>query len=186
MKNEVEIAAKILQESGTILYPTDTIWGIGCLATDTKAIQKIKNLKNRPPQKSMIVLVDSERRLQDLVEVPEIVWEIIDLEIKPVTIVYDNPKGVDKELIASDNTLAIRLTKDAFCKELIKKVNTPIVSTSANLSGEISPKSFNQISSFIKNGVDYIVKLRLNETSKFDASSIIQVSSNGNVKVIRE
>jgi L-threonylcarbamoyladenylate synthase len=185
MKAEIEQSAKILMQSGIILYPTDTIWGIGCLATDAIAIQKIKKLKNRPPEKSMIILVESEKRLQDLVQVPEVVWDIIDLEIKPITIVYDNPKGVDKSLIASDNTLAIRLTKDLFCRDLIRKINAPLVSTSANVSGKESPQSFSEIQPNIIKGVDFVINLRQNEVAKYPASSIIQVSSNGSVKVIR-
>ncbi len=186
MREEIIKATNVLLESGVILYPTDTIWGIGCLATDALAIQKIKDLKKRDKNKSFIVLVENERRLLELVEVPDIVWDIIDLEEKPVTIVYDNPKGVDESLIAEDNSLAIRLTNDIFCKELIKSINAPLVSTSANLSGELSALEYKLINKYIIKGVDYVVNFKQNERSIYSGSSIIKVSKNGTVKVIRE
>ncbi len=135
-----------LKDGGTILYPTDTIWGLGCDATNVEAIQKIAEIKGRDASKSFIILVESEKRLQELVEVPEMAWEIIDLSEKPVTLVYDNPRGLPAELLATDGSIGIRLVKTPFLRKLISGLNKPIVSTSANLSGEKSPRSFADIS----------------------------------------
>ncbi|MCB9202711.1 MAG: threonylcarbamoyl-AMP synthase [Flavobacteriales bacterium] len=176
----------ILNNSGVILYPTDTIWGIGCNALDENAIQKIYSIKQRPISKSLIILVESEKRLQDLVDVPNLAWDIIDLSEKPVTIIYENPKKLPKSIIAEDNTIAIRLTKDVFCKKLISKLNAPLISTSANIHGAETAKNYSQISEEIKNQMDYIVPLRQNETSEQNASSIIKINHNGVVKIIRE
>uniref|UniRef100_UPI0025E58167 L-threonylcarbamoyladenylate synthase n=1 Tax=uncultured Chryseobacterium sp. TaxID=259322 RepID=UPI0025E58167 len=136
----------ILKSGGTILYPTDTIWGIGCDATNIEAVNKIFEIKKREKNKSMIILVESEKRLQDLVDVPEMAWEIIDLSEKPVTIVYENPRGLPKELLAEDGSIGIRRVKNDFCKKLITKLNRPLISTSANFSGEKSPLKFSDIS----------------------------------------
>lgn len=168
------------------LYPTDTTFGIGCDATNVEAIRKIFKIKNRPDSKSMIILVDSNQRLQQLVDVPDLAWDIMDLSEKPVTIIYDHPRNLPKELIAEDNTIAIRLTKDGFCKKLISKINAPLVSTSANISGEPSPKSFSEISQIIKDEVDFIFPECKTFIPKFTASSIIRLSSDGKVRVIRE
>ncbi len=130
----MEKALEILKNGGVILYPTDTIWGIGCDATNVEAINKIFEIKKREKTKSMIILVENERRLQDLVDVPEMAWQIIDLSEKPVTIVYENPKNLPKEILAEDGSIGIRLVKDDFCKKLISKLNKPLVSTSANTS----------------------------------------------------
>ena len=119
----MENIIKILKSGGTILYPTDTIWGIGCDATNIEAVNKIFDIKKREKNKSMIILVESEKRLQDLVDVPEMAWEIIDLSEKPVTIVYENPRGLPKELLAEDGSIGIRLVKNDFCKKLITKLN---------------------------------------------------------------
>lgn len=186
MQEEIQKAAEVLKAGGTILYPTDTIWGIGCDATDEEAVEKVFKIKERPKFKNLIVLVESERRLQDLVDVPPLAWDLIDLSDKPLTIIYDKPKNVAKNLIASDNTLAIRLTKDEFCRKLISKLNKPLVSTSANLSGEPSPEKFSSISSKILEGVDYIINLPLFNESKNPPSSIIKLSTDGKIKVIRE
>lgn len=170
----------------TFLYPTDTTFGLGCIATNSELIQKIYDIKNRPDSKSMIILVESEARLQHIVDVPELAWDIIDLSEKPVTIIYENPKSLPKELVADDNTIAIRLTKNQLCKEIISKLNAPIISTSANLSGDASPENFQQISKKIKDGVDYIFPECEKFTPYYKASSIIKLSKDGKVQVIRE
>ncbi len=182
----MEKALEILKNGGTILYPTDTIWGIGCDATNVEAIQKIFDIKNREKNKSMIILVESERRLQDLVEVPEMAWQIIDLSEKPVTIVYENPKNLPKELLAEDGSIGIRLVKDDFCKKLIGKLNKPLVSTSANFSGEKSPLKFSDISQDLVNLVDYAVEENREKVSKYSGSSVIKIWNDGRVKVLRE
>lgn len=182
---EHEIADKI-KKGATILYPTDTTFGLGCDATNVEAIQKIFKIKNRPDSKSLIILVDSNQRLQQIVDVPDLAWDIMDFSEKPVTIIYDKPKNLPKELISEDNTIAIRLTKDMFCKKIISKINAPLVSTSANISGEPTPNSFAEISQKIKEEVDYIFPECENFVPKFTGSSIIKLSADGVVKVIRE
>ena len=182
----MEKLLETLKSGGIILYPTDTIWGIGCDATDDEAVMRIFELKNRDQNKPLIILVESEKRLQDLVEVPAVAWDIMDLSEKPITIVYDAPKGISKNLLAEDGSIGIRLVKDEFCKRLISKLNKPIVSTSANFSGEKSPKSFADISQKLINEVDAVAEDQKNRVSKWEASSIIRVWNDGRIKVIRE
>ena len=182
----MEKLLETLKSGGIILYPTDTIWGIGCDATDDEAVMKIFELKNREQNKPLIILVESEKRLQDLVEVPAVAWDIMDLSEKPITIVYDAPKGISKNLLAEDGSIGIRLVKDEFCKRLISKLNKPIVSTSANFSGEKSPKSFADISQKLINEVDAVAESQKSRVSKWEASSIIRVWNDGRIKVIRE
>lgn len=182
----MEKLLETLKSGGIILYPTDTIWGIGCDATDDEAVMKIFELKNRDQNKPLIILVESEKRLQDLVEVPAVAWDIMDLSEKPITIVYDAPKGISKNLLAEDGSIGIRLVKDVFCKRLISKLNKPIVSTSANFSGEKSPKSFADISQKLINEVDAVAEDQKNRVSEWEASSIIRVWNDGRIKVIRE
>ncbi len=177
---------EILNAGGTLLYPTDTIWGIGCDATNVAAIKKIFEIKKRDPSKSMIVLVESEQRLQDLVDVPEMAWQIIDLSAKPVTIVYDSPKGIPNELLAEDGSLGIRLVKDDFCKKLISKLDKPLVSTSANFSGERSPVKFSDINAEIIQLVDYAVEEYRDRISEFSGSSVIRIWDDNRIKILRE
>lgn len=182
----MEKALETLKSGGTILYPTDTIWGIGCDATNVEAINKIFDIKKREKTKSMIILVESEKRLQDLVDVPEMAWEIIDLSEKPVTLVYDNPRGLPKEILAEDGSIGIRLIKDDFCKKLISKLNKPLVSTSANFSGDKSPLKFSDINPEIVDLVDYAVEENREKISQYSGSSVIRIWSDGRVKVLRE
>jgi L-threonylcarbamoyladenylate synthase len=185
-KKDIEKAVEILKKGGIILYPTDTIWGIGCDATNEEAIKNVYKLKKRDKSKNLIILVESERRLQEYVSVPSLAWDLIDLAKKPLTIIYDNPQNLPKILISDKNTIGIRLTHDPFCKKLISKLNKPLVSTSANISGEPSPEKFSSISFKILEGVDYIINLRHEENMQFASSSIIQLSEDGQIKVIRE
>lgn len=182
----MEKALETLKNGGIILYPTDTVWGIGCDATNPEAIDKIKEIKGKNAQQPLLILVESERRLQDLVEVPEMAWEIIDLSEKPVTIVYENPKNLPKELLAEDGSIGIRLVKDDFCKKLIGKLNKPLVSTSANFIGEKTPLKFAEIAQGIVDVVDYAVEDNREKTSKYASSSIIKIWQDGRVKIIRE
>lgn len=179
-------ALEVLQSGGTILYPTDTIWGIGCDATNPEAIQKIFDIKKREKNKSLIILVESEKRLQDLVDVPEMAWQIIDLSEKPVTIVYENPKNLPKELLAQDGSVGIRIVKNDYCKKLISKLNRPLVSTSANLSGQKSPMKFSDISDEIRQSVDYIVEENHDKVSEYAGSSVIKVWNDNQIKILRE
>ena len=182
----MEQIIQTLKSGGTILYPTDTIWGIGCDATNIDAIEKIFEIKKREKTKSMIILVETEKRLQDLVDVPEMAWEIMDLSEKPVTIIYDHPRNLPKELLAEDGSVGIRLVKNDFLKKLISKLNKPLVSTSANFSGEKSPMKFSDISHEIVDAVDFVVEENQDKVSEYSGSSIIRVWSDGRIKVIRE
>ena len=158
--DELNKCLEVLANGGIIVYPTDTIWGIGCDATNAEAVSKIYALKKRANTKTMICLVSNDFMLeQHIQKVPDVAYDIIDLATKPTTIVYDHPKGVAKNLVAEDDTLAIRVASDKFCQYLIQKLKKPLVSTSANLAGEPIPTSFKEISPEILKGVDYVVNL---------------------------
>lgn len=186
MTEEINNALKILKQGGLIVYPTDTIWGIGCDATNPEAVQRIYELKQRAETKSMICLVSDFKMLnQHIEEVPEVAYDILKYANKPTTVIYDRPRRVAENVIASDNTLAIRVVRDKFCNQLIKKFRKPIVSTSANISGEPSALTFKEISEDILKGVDYVVNLQRDKKST-KASSIIKLSGEGMVKIIRK
>ena len=173
--NEVENALAVLRNGGVILYPTDTIWGIGCDATNDKAVQKIFNLKKREDSKAMIVLVADEREVLQYVAAPDLnVFEFIKQQSRPTTIIYESAIGMADGLIAADGSIAMRIVKDKFCKHLIKRLRKPIVSTSANISGEPSPNTFSEISEEIKNGVDHIVQWRQDNTQASLPSQIVK------------
>lgn len=185
MNEEIEKALIILKRGGIILYPTDTVWGIGCDATNADAIDKIFLLKKRAESKSMICLVSDFKMLNQFVEeVPEVAYDILKYSQKPTTIVYDNPIRIAENLVGEDNTLAIRVTKDDFCNTLIRKLKRPLVSTSANISGNNTPSEFKEISPAILEGVDYVVNLHRNKKNA-QPSTIIQIKNDGTVKVIR-
>lgn len=186
MQSEVLKAQTVLNAKGIILYPTDTVWGIGCDATNAKAIQKIYTLKQRDDSKSMICLVSDIKMLEKYIDViPKSIYTFLNAATKPTTVIYNNPKGISKNIIATDNTLAIRIVENEFCQKLIKQFGKPIVSTSANISGEITPKSFKEISDKILKGVDYVVNL---QHAKTDASpsTIIKLNKDDSIKIIRE
>ena len=186
MIEEINNCNKVLQEGGLILYPTDTVWGIGCDATNPEAVKKVYALKKREDTKALICLVANQAMLERHVkEVPEVAYDIMDLATKPTTIVFDEPIGIASNLVAEDNTLAIRVASDKFCQYLINKFRKPIVSTSANISGNPTPKQFKDIEEEILKGVDYVVNLPdVNKNAV--PSSIIKLSNDGQVKVIRE
>jgi L-threonylcarbamoyladenylate synthase len=184
--NLMEKIIETLKAGGTILYPTDTIWGIGCDATNSEAINKIFKIKNREKNKSMIILVESSKRLEDLVDVPEMAWDIMDLSEKPVTIIYDNPKGLPKEILAEDGSIGIRLVNDLYLKKMITKLNKPLVSTSANFSGEKSPMKYSDISEEIIAAVDFVAAENHDKVSEYPGSSVIRIWNDGRIKVIRE
>lgn len=185
MRTEIENTLQTLKKGGVILYPTDTVWGLGCDATNTDAIQNIYTLKQRAESKALICLVSDFKMLNQFVEeVPEVAYDILKYAHKPTTIIYDNPIRVSENLIADDNSLGIRVVKDDFCKQLIRKLKRPLVSTSANISGAPTPKTFSEISQPILEGVDYVVNLHRNrKTAK--PSSIIKLKNDGSVTVIR-
>lgn len=187
MIDDIKKALEALQSGGLILYPTDTIWGIGCDATNPEAVQRVYELKKRADSKAMLVLLDNDNRLQQYVsEVPEVAWELIDAAEKPMTIIYSGAKNLAKNLIAEDGSVGIRIANDEFCEKLIGRFKRPIVSTSANISGEVSPAIFNEISEEIVNGVDYVVNHRQNDTRKSAASSIIKLDASGLFTILRK
>jgi len=179
-------ALSVLKRGGLILYPTDTVWGIGCDATNADAVDKIYALKKRAETQAMICLVHDFKLLNQFIEqIPEVAYDILKYAEKPTTIVYDDPIRVAENLVGEDNTLAIRVTRDDFCSQLIKRLGRPLVSTSANISGEPTPKSFKEISPAILNGVDYIVNLQRNKKSG-DPSTIIRLKNDGQVTILRK
>ena len=187
MEEEIKNAIEILRKGGTILYPTDTVWGIGCDARNKEAVAKIFKIKQRAQYKSMVVMVCDETMINRYVrEVPEIAWELLESSNEPLTIIYPDGRMLADSIIAADGSVGIRLVKDEFCKTLIHKFGKPVVSTSANLSGESAPSSFNEIKLDILNKVDYIVNLRQNEINNTKPSTIIKVALNGEIKIIRK
>lgn len=187
MENDIKEALEVLKQGGLILYPTDTVWGIGCDATNEVAVKKIYELKKRQDSKSMLVLIDRVERIPSYIdEMPEIAWDILDVADRPTTIIYPEAKNLAKNLINKDGTIGIRVANDEFCQKLIFRLRKPIVSTSANVSDNPSPASFDKISKEIKDGVDYIVGWRQDDASKSSPSSIVKLGINGEIQIIRE
>lgn len=185
-EGDLKEAVRIMKEGGIILYPTDTVWGIGCDARNSAAIDRIYKLKQREDSKSMLALVGSEGMLQRTVkDVPEIAWQLIDVAINPMTIIYDEPIGVAENLKAEDGSLGIRITNEKFSQMLCERMRGPIVSTSANISGKPTPMTFSEISNVIKEGVDYVCRFRQNEKACAKPSNIIKITRGNIVKVIR-
>lgn len=187
MQDEIVKALNVLRNGGVILYPTDTVWGIGCDATNEEAVKKVFEIKNRPSNKSLVVLVDNDVKVeQHFKEVHEVAWQLFDSAEEPLTVVLNNPIGIAPSAIAEDNTLAIRICKDEFCKRLIQQFKRPIISTSANISGTPTPTIFKEITPDILGAVDYVVTLRQQETTKAKPSSIIKLGVNGEISIIRK
>lgn len=187
LEQEIKNSIEILKKGGIILYPTDTIWGIGCDATNPEAVAKIYQIKQREDSKSMLVLIDKAGRIPSYVsEMPELAWDIVELADKPLTIIYPKGKNLAKNLLASDGSIGIRVVNHEFCNKLIYRFGKPIVSTSANISGESSPKSFYDIDNKIKNKVDHIVSKEFDNQLSDKPSGIIMLGVNGEIKVIRE
>ncbi|MBN2669023.1 MAG: threonylcarbamoyl-AMP synthase [Bacteroidales bacterium] len=187
MNDDIKKAVDVLRQGGVILYPTDTIWGLGCDAENEDAVKKIYQIKQRSDRKSMLCLIDTPFRLEMYVEeIPEIAWDLIEHTDKPLTIIYPKAKHLAQNLIAEDGSIGIRLTNDEFCRKLIGLLQKPIVSTSANVSGDIAPTIFDEISDEIKQAVDYIVQYRQDDIEKGKASSIIKLDMGGLFKIIRE
>lgn len=186
-KKAVDEAAEVIRKGGVILYPTDTIWGLGCDATNEKAVERIYSIKQRAESKAMILLVDSDAKIQGLVrEVPDIAWQLIDAAISPLTIIYPGGRNVAPQLLPPEGTIGIRITQEIFSQALCKKIRVPLVSTSANISGTPSPQSFVDISEEIIHAVDYVVPVRQNEYAPQRASEIIAVGLGGEIKVLRK
>ena len=186
MTEDIKKACEVMAAGGIILYPTDTIWGIGCDATNEKAVQRVYELKRRTDNKAMLVLMDSEAKLDRYVsDVPDIAWDLISVSDKPLTIIYSSAKNLATNLLGADGSVGIRITNEEFSKKLCERFRKPLVSTSANVSGEPSPANFSEVSEVIKEGVDYIVSDRQDDMSKAAPSGIIKLGAGGLVQVIR-
>jgi sua5/yciO/yrdC/ywlC family protein len=185
-RDDIRQAVEVMNKGGIILYPTDTIWGIGCDATNPEAVKRVYDIKHRNDAKALITLIDSEAKLEAYVtNVPEVAWQLIEVAEKPLTIIYDGARNLAPNLLAEDGSAGIRITREEFSKNLCMRMRRAIVSTSANISGEPSPKCFADISPDIINAVDYVCTSRRNEEKNPPASNIIKLGAGGEVKVIR-
>lgn len=186
MENEVNKAGAILKSGGTILYPTDTIWGIGCDATRQESVQNIYHIKQRADSKSMLVLVSGIAMLEEYIErIPVQALEIIEKAEKPSTIIYPGARKLASKLLAPDGSIGIRITSDPFCKKLIEFTGLPIVSTSANITGEPAPSSFHKIRKPLLQKVDYVVNWRQDETVPSSPSAILKLETDGTIITLR-
>ena len=186
INTEIHNAFEVIQNGGIILYPTDTVWGIGCDATNADAVSKIYALKKRAETQSMICLMNGEKMMYNVFkDIPEVAWQIMDLSDKPTTVILDNPRNVASNIIAEDKSLGIRLVKEPFCFKLIERMKKPLVSTSANISGQPTPIAFKDISQEIVNSVDYVVNLNRDKIAG-KPSTIIKITHDSQVKVIRK
>ncbi len=187
MEEDIKKACEVLSNGGIILYPTDTIWGIGCDATNENAVKKVYKIKQRTDSKSMLVLLDSSAKIDYYIsEFPDIALDLIELSDKPLTIIYSGAKNLASNIIAEDGSVGIRITQEKFSKELCRRFKKPIVSTSANISGKASPANFQEIDSALVNAVDYVVNYRQDDLAQSKPSSIIKLDKGGVVKIIRE
>ncbi len=186
-REDIKQAVEVMNQGGIILYPTDTIWGIGCDATNETAVRRIFEIKQRADSKALITLVDSEAKIPFYVkDVPDVAWDLIECTEKPLTIIYDHGRNLAANLIAEDGSVAIRVTRETFSRELCMRMKRAIVSTSANISGKPSRQYFNDISENVKQAVDYICTSRQQEKEIRCASSIIKLSEGSLIKIIRE
>ena len=180
-------AVEVLRNGGIILYPTDTIWGLGCDATNAAAVKRIYEIKQREDSKSMLVLMENPNLLNSYIaEVPEIAWELIEVADQPLTIIYPKAKNLATNLLATDGSVGIRITNEAFSQQLVQRFRKPIVSTSANISGQKAPQNYAEISDEVKKSVDYIVTYRQDDFSKSKPSSIIRLGVGGQIEIIRK
>lgn len=186
-EEDLNKAIEVLKNGGVILYPTDTIWGIGCDATNPEAVKKVYEIKHRADSKALLVLVDNEAKVQQYVrKVPRQAWDLMELATRPLTIIYENAINLAPDLLAEDGSVGIRVTREDFSRDLCYRFRKAITSTSANVSGQSSPVTFKDISDDIKEAVDYIVKYRQNDKSRPKPSSIIKIWTDSTVKIIRE
>ncbi len=187
MTEDIRKACEVMSRGGVILYPTDTIWGIGCDATNEEAVRRVYGIKRRTDSKAMLVLVDSAVKVDFYVQdVPEVAWDLIELADKPLTIIYPGARNLACNLLAADGSVGIRVTREAFSKCLCRQFRKAIVSTSANISGQPSPANFGEISEEIKSAVDYVVGFRQEEVGHPKPSSIIRLDKGGVIRIIRE
>lgn len=183
---DIQEAVSVMRRGGVILYPTDTVWGIGCDATNAEAVARIYEIKRREESKAMICLVDSDDRIQRYVRnVPEVAWDVMNLSTTPTTVILDGANGLAPNLIAEDGSIAMRITREEFSRELCYRMQRPIVSTSANISGQPAAQNYRDISEEILRSVDYVCKSRRQEHQPHKPSSIIRIRQNGEFKIIR-
>ena len=186
-KEDLEKACEVMRKGGVVLYPTDTIWGLGCDASNEEAVKRIFRIKQRSDSKSMLVLLDNDAKLSYYVEdVPDQAYDLMDLSEKPVTIIYDGARHLAPQLIAEDGSVGIRITKEEFSRDLCARMRGAVVSTSANISGQPSPHFFAEVSQEIVDAVDYVVAYRRDDSTPAVPSSIIKLGRGGLVKIIRE
>jgi len=187
MQEEIKKACEVMRQGGLILYPTDTVWGIGCDATNEEAVRKVYALKQREDSKAMLVLIDNAVKLDYYVkEVPPVAWDLLEVATNPLTIIYEGARNLAPGLLAEDGSVGIRVTEEEFSKQLCFRFRRAIVSTSANISGEPSPRNFAEISEAVKLGVDYVVNYRQKDKQKCKPSSIIKLGPTGEIKIIRQ
>ncbi|PVX57470.1 L-threonylcarbamoyladenylate synthase [Hallella colorans] len=185
-EEDIKKAVEVLKNGGVILYPTDTVWGIGCDATNAEAVAKVYAIKKRDDSKALICLVDSDARLQRYVrQVPNIAWDLIDAAVKPTTIILDGAVNLAPNLIADDGSIALRITNEPFSHQLCYRFQKAIVSTSANISGEPAAQNYQDISQELLDSVDYVCFSRRNEHKPHTPSSIIKLGPTGEVTIIR-
>ena len=186
MEDDIKKACEIMEKGGIILYPTDTIWGIGCDATNEDAVKRVYEIKKRIDSKALIVLVDKPVKVEFYVrEVPEIAWDLIDVADKPLTIVYPSARNLATNVLADDGSVGIRITQETFSRKLCERFRKAIVSTSANISGQPAPTNFNEISDEIKQAVDYVVTYRQDDPYQPSPSSVIWIGEGGVIKILR-
>ena len=185
--DDIVRAVEVLRTGGIILYPTDTIWGIGCDATNAAAVKRIYEIKERIDAKSMLILMENSNLLNSYIaEVPEIAWDLIEVADSPLTIIYPGAKNLATNLLAADGSIGIRVTTEPFTQQLIQRFRKPVVSTSANISGQRSPQNFAEISDHIKKSVDFIVAYRQDDRTKSNPSGIIKLGVGGQIEIIRK
>lgn len=186
-KDDLNQALDTLKSGGLILYPTDTIWGIGCDATNPAAVERVFELKDRPFFKSMIVLLANDNQLQSYVnQVPEVAYELIEVSDKPLTIIFSSAKNLAPNVLAEDGSVGIRIVRHPFCERLLQRFRKPIVSTSANTSGTPAARDFDEIPENIRQGVDYIVKFGQQDTGRRSPSTVMKLDSSGKFEFIRK
>lgn len=184
--NEIEKSLTVLRSGGVLLYPTDTVWGLGCDATDENAVRKIYSIKQRDDGKSLIILLADERDLLRYVAAPDLaVFDFLEAQTRPTTIIFENAVNLPDNLVAADGSIAIRLVRDEFCRHLLKRLRKPLVSTSANVSGQPSPAFFDEISPAVKEAVDYVANWRQDDKTPSQPSQIIRWGQNGLHEYIR-
>lgn len=186
LREEAKKAVQVMRDGGIIVYPTDTVWGLGCDAGNEPAVRKLLELKNRSSDKGLVLLLDVPGRLESFVrDVPANAWDLIEFSEQPLTIVYDKPYNIAPSALAADGSAGIRITKDPFCRLLSEQLRKPVVSTSANITGNPCPKRFSDIDPRVLSGADYIVNLRRNEQTEINPSTVLRMKSNGQIEFLR-